>query len=135
MLDDATMAIITGAAGNVAAYMLNGHADALRAWVSKIFRGEPDAQQSSALEALDVDRAAILDGTVHEADVKTRWSVLLTSLLVQHPELREEIKAMSTAPLPTTTVNVGSQHNHGPGTFIGGSNYGPISAAATRGSE
>jgi hypothetical protein len=38
MLDPATTAIITGAAGNVVAYMLNGRADALRTWMARIFR-------------------------------------------------------------------------------------------------
>ena len=38
MLDDVAIAISTGAAGNIVAYMLNGRMDALRAQVAKMFR-------------------------------------------------------------------------------------------------
>jgi hypothetical protein len=39
MIEDIAMAVSTGAAGNIVAYMLNGRVDALRAKVTKIGTG------------------------------------------------------------------------------------------------
>jgi hypothetical protein len=38
MLEDVAIAISTGAAGNIVAYMLNDQMDALRAQITKMFR-------------------------------------------------------------------------------------------------
>jgi hypothetical protein len=135
VLDEATMAIITGAAGNVAAYMLNGRVDALRGWVSKIFRRESAERRSAALNALEAERVAVLRGSVTEAEITARWSMLLASLLAQYPDVRDEISAMADVAPPASMINIGSQHNHGPGTFIGGNHYGSINAAGVRGAE
>lgn len=55
MLEPVTTAIITGAAGNVVAYMLTGQVDALRAWVRRMFRRGTEGQRSLTLRALEED--------------------------------------------------------------------------------
>jgi hypothetical protein len=135
VFDEATTAIIIGAAGNIVAYMLNGPADALRTWVSKVFRAGAADQSPAPLRALEEDSLSLAQGTASEFDVKTRWTILLTSLLAAHPELRNEIDMMATTPVLGGTINVGSQHNHGTGTFIGGNNYGGINTPFAGGSQ
>lgn len=135
MLDEATIAIITGATGNIVAYMLNGHADAARAWVSRIFRAGGEGQQSAPLRRIEEDSAALLQGTATESEIRARWSVLLTSLLAANPELRTEVSAFATAPVPASVVNLGSQNNYGPGPFIAGHNFGSIGSASERGGQ
>ncbi|MFI6242798.1 hypothetical protein ACIBEF_23270 [Micromonospora sp. NPDC050795] len=132
MFDEATTAIITGATGNIVAYMLNGHADALRAWVSRIFRTGGEARHSLPLRALEEDSAALALGAATESDIRARWSVLLTSLLAAHPELRAEVNALATTSVPASVVNLGSQNNYGSGPFIAGHNFGSISSAPGR---
>jgi hypothetical protein len=124
VFEEATTAIITGAAGNIVAYILNGRVDALRAWVSKIFRNGTEEQRSAPLRALAEDSNALVLGTTSELDVRTRWTILLTSLLTAHPEVLGDVDAMAARPNPTGTINIGSQHNHGSGTFIAGDYYG-----------
>ncbi|TYB98099.1 hypothetical protein FXF53_18410 [Micromonospora sp. WP24] len=131
MLDEATTAIITGAAGNIVAYMLNGRADALRNWVSKVFHDGSTGGSSASLRALEKDSLALGRGAASESDVKARWAILLTSLLTAHPELRSEIGMMAATPVDGGMINVGSQHNYGPGTFIGGNNYGGITGGSS----
>ncbi|NIL44050.1 hypothetical protein HCB17_25265 [Salinispora arenicola] len=133
MFDEATTAIITGATGNIVAYMLNGRVDALRAWASKVFRTGAEDSHSAPLRALEEDNAALALGTATESDVRARWSVLLASLLAAHPELRAEVGALATAPVPASVVNLGSQHNYGSGPFIAGHNFGSINSAPERG--
>ncbi|MFG1777129.1 hypothetical protein ACGFIG_11965 [Micromonospora sp. NPDC049048] len=135
MLDEATAAIVVGAAGNIVAYMLNGRADALRDWVSKVFRDRSADEASASLRALEKDSLALVQGAASESDVKARWTVLLASLLAKHPELRGEVNMMAAAPVANGTINVGSQHNHGAGTFIGGNIYGGINAPLAGGSQ
>jgi hypothetical protein len=135
VLDEATTAIIIGAAGNIVAYMLNGRADALRAWALKVFRVGAADQSSAPLRALEEDSLALVQGKASESDVKTRWATFLTSLLAAHPELRHEIDMMATTPVQGGTINVGAQHNHGTGTFIGGNNFGGIHTPYAGGSR
>src|SRR6266540_5386790 len=128
MLDPTTTAIVTGAAGNVVAYMLNGPVDALRTWIARTFRGGPE-ERRSMLHALEEDVTALTYRSRSEKEVKGRWTDLLASYLAAHPEAREDVEAlalMSTAP---RVMNIGAQHNHGSGTFIGGDNYGDINSS------
>jgi hypothetical protein len=127
MLDPETTAIITGAAGNLVAYMLNGQVDAVRSWVGRIFRGGSKQEQATSLRAVDNDSNALARRAASEAEVKARWSVLLAGYLGEHPEIRSDIEAIAkSAPTATGTMNVGQQHNHSSGTFIGRDNYGDI---------
>jgi hypothetical protein len=128
MLDPEMTAIITGAAGNLAAYMLNGQVDAVRSWVRRIFR-RGDEDQSTALRVVEDDAIALAQGTASEVDVRARWGVLLTAYLAEHPEILAEIEAIANpAPTVAETTNIGQQHNYGSGTFIGRDNYGDIEA-------
>ncbi|GLX02184.1 hypothetical protein Misp02_62700 [Microtetraspora sp. NBRC 16547] len=127
MLDPATMAIITGAAGNLVAYMLNGQVDAARARIKRIFRGGTEEEQSTSLRAAEDDSLALARRATSEADVRARWGVHLAAYLAEHPEIRADLEAIAqSAPTATETMNVGEQHNHGSGTFIGRDNYGGI---------
>jgi hypothetical protein len=127
MLDAAAIAVATGAASNVVAYLLQGRADALRTRISAIFQRGTTQQQSDVLRALDEDAAALAQRTVAQADVTARWTGFLTAFLAACPEARADMEALGSAPSPgTKTVNIGSQHNHGTGSFIGGDNHGGI---------
>lgn len=127
MLDEAAIAVATGAASNVVTYLLQGRVDALRTRLSAAFRRGTEEQQSNALRSLDEDSAALAAHTATQADVAARWTGFLTAFLVAYPDSRAEIEALATAePSGTKTVNIGSQHNHGSGTFIGGDNHGGI---------
>ena len=121
MLDPATTAVITGAAGNVVAYMLNGQVDTLRAWVTRVFRGETEKQRSRRVRMLEDDIAALRRQVRSAADVRARWSDLLYTYLDAHPDARADIDAMA-----TTTPIIVNQANNGSGIFIGHDNYGPI---------
>ncbi|MEU6036945.1 hypothetical protein ABZ801_16210 [Actinomadura sp. NPDC047616] len=123
------MAIITGAAANLVAYMLNGQVDAVRSWVGRIFRAGSEEEQSTSLRTVEDDTVALARGTVSEADVKARWGLLLAAYLAEHPEIQADIEAVANStPTATETTNIGQQHNHGSGTFIGRDNYGGIAA-------
>jgi hypothetical protein len=124
VLDEVVTAVATGAAGNVVAYMLNGRVDALRSWVARIFRRGTDQEQLDALQTLEYDLAALADERASEAELIERWTSLLVSYLSAHPEARYDVEAMASSRAVGKTMNVGSQHNHGSGTFIGGDNYG-----------
>ncbi|GAA2558331.1 hypothetical protein GCM10010423_70260 [Streptomyces levis] len=127
MLDEAAIAVTTGAASNVVAYLLQGRADALRARLSTVFRRGTPQQQSDALRTLDEDAGALAQHTVTEADLTARWTGFLTAFLAACPDARADIEDLaSVTPASTKTVNIGSQQNHGPGTFIGGDNHGGI---------
>lgn len=133
VFDEATAAIITGATGNIVAYMLNGHLDALRARVSRIFRAAGEGQESASVRALGQDSAALASGAATESDIRAKWSVLLASLLAAHPELRTEVDALATAAVPASVVNLGSQNNYGSGPFIAGHNFGSIGSVSEQG--
>ncbi|MDX2693720.1 hypothetical protein PV416_09955 [Streptomyces ipomoeae] len=126
MLDEVAIAVATGAAGNVAAYLLQGQVDALRTRLSAIFRHGTEQQQSNALRTLDEDAAALAQQTTAPTDITSRWTGHLTAFLAAYPEAREDVEALASAAPSTKTVNIGSQHNHGSGTFIGGDNHGGI---------
>jgi hypothetical protein len=126
MLDEVAIAIATGAAGNIVAYMLNGRVDALRAQVARIFRHGTEQERSAALRTLKEDAVALTQQGASKTDVTGRWTSLLLSYLAAHPEAQGEIKAFASAPIINKTMNIGSQHNHGSGPFIGGDNYGDM---------
>ncbi|MER6101122.1 hypothetical protein ABT115_01930 [Streptomyces sp. NPDC001832] len=127
MFDEAAVAIATGAASNVVAYLLQGRADALRARLDAVFQRGTAEQRSDALQALEGDSIALARHTVTEAEATARWTRFLTAFLAACPDARTDLEALaSAAPPATRTINIGSQHNHGSGTFIGGDNHGGI---------
>ncbi|MFG1857036.1 hypothetical protein ACGFJT_34730 [Actinomadura geliboluensis] len=129
MFDAETTAILTGAAANVVAYMLNGRVDALRSWIGRVFHSASEQERSNQLRAVEDDLAALTGHVYTEADVKARWAVILASHLAAHPEALAEIQAMG-APATARSMHVEEQHNYGSGTFIGGDNYGWINPAS-----
>lgn len=124
MLDEVAAAIATGAAGNIIAYMLNGQVDALRAQVVRIFRHGTEQERSMVLHTLEDDTVALTQKTASETDLTGRWTGLLLSYLAAHPEACGDIKAFASGSVANRTMNIGSQHNHGSGPFVGGDNYG-----------
>ncbi|MEU2977765.1 hypothetical protein ABZ678_12335 [Streptomyces hirsutus] len=127
MLDEVAIAVATGAAGNVAAYLLQGQVDVLRTRISAIFRHGTEQQRSNALQTLDEDTTALAQHTTAPTDITSRWTGHLTAFLAAFPEAQEDVEALASAtPSSMKTVNIGSQHNHGSGTFIGGDNHGGI---------
>jgi hypothetical protein len=126
MLDEVVTAIATGAAGNIVAYMLNGQVDALRAQIARIFRHWTEQERSTVLRRLEDDAVALTRQGVSETDLTRRWASLLVSYLTAHPEAHGDIQAFASVPVINKTMNIGSQHNHASGTFIGGDNYGSI---------
>jgi hypothetical protein len=127
MLDEVAMAIATGAAGNMIAYILSNRIDALRAQVTRMFRHGTEQERSAALRTLEDDAVALTQQRASETDLARRWSHLLLSYLTAHPEAREDIEAFAASPVVNKTMNVGSQNHYGSGPFIGGDNYGNMS--------
>lgn len=126
MYEEAVMAVSTGAASGVLSYLLQGQVDALRTRISAIFRrgGNPQ-EEATALQVLDAHAAALARHEITERTVTDTWTELLAAFLDAHPSARADIDQLKTM-APTKTVNVGSQHNHGSGTFIGNDHYGDI---------
>jgi len=132
MLDELAATVATGAAGNIIAYMLSGQVDALRAQVARIFRHGTEQDQAIAMRALDDDAAALAQPGTSESAVTERWTGLLLSYLAAHPEARSDVEALASSSVSGGVQNIGSQHNHGSGTFIGGDNYGSITVSRQR---
>jgi hypothetical protein len=132
VLDEVTIAIATGAAGNIVAYMFNGRVDALRGQVARIFRHGAVQEQSAVLRTLEDDAAALTQQEVSKTDLTGQWTSLLLSYLTAHPEARGDIEAFASAAVINRTLNIGSQHNYGSGTFIGGDNYGNMTFEGQR---
>lgn len=128
MLDEVATAIATGAASNIIAYMLNGRVDVLRVQIAQIFRHGSEQERARALSALEDDAAALTQPGTSETALAVRWGSLLLSYLTAHPEARGDIEAFASSPVLNKTMNIGSQQNHGSGTFIGGDNYGDINS-------
>lgn len=125
MLEEVTIAISTGAAGNIVAYMLNDQMGALRAQVAKIFRHGTEQERARALRTLEQDAAALGEHNATRADLANQWSNLLLSHLTAHPEAREDIESFAASPATSKTVNTGSQNFYGSGSF-GGDNNGTV---------
>ena len=132
MLDEVATAIATGAAGNIIAYMFNGRVDALRVQLARIFRHGTEQERSTALRTLEDDAVALTQHEASKADLTGRWTSFLLAYLTAHPEARGDIEAFASAPVINKTMNIGSQHNHGPGPFIGGDNYGNMTFEGQR---
>ncbi|MEV5507881.1 hypothetical protein [Streptomyces orinoci] len=116
----------TGAASGVLSYLLQDQADALRARISAIFRraGSPQ-EEATALQVLDEQATALARHKITQRTVIDTWTELLSAFLDTHPSARSDIEELKTT-APTKTVNIGSQHNHGSGAFIGNDHYGDI---------
>ncbi|WP_143022175.1 hypothetical protein [Nonomuraea maritima] len=128
MLDPVVIAIITGAAGNVVAYMLNGEVDTLRAWARRIFGRGDQAASSAQVLAIEHDSAALTQGTMSKEEAKIRWKAIFETYLSEHPEVRPEIEALASSAVGgTEAMYVGTQRNEQDGIFIGRDNYGEIS--------
>lgn len=133
MIDAAALAIATGAASNVVAYLLQGHADAIRNRIAAIFRHGTEEEQITARDVLDEHSAALADRRFDEQNASAQWSALLSAFLATHPSAWSEIEALKASPLTlTNTVNIGAQHNHGDGTFINGNHHGDITVNGRR---
>ncbi|MEV0012285.1 hypothetical protein [Streptomyces sp. NPDC047973] len=130
MLDEAAIAITTGAASNVIAYLAQGRADAIRNRVSAIFRHGGASQEDAALVALADDTEALAQHRINQDQATARWVGLLTAALAAHPGAHSDIAALASTPAPAKTVSIGSQHNHGNGTFVGGDNHGTIQSGS-----
>lgn len=128
MLDPVVLAIITGAAGNVVAYMLNGEVDTLRAWIRRIFgRGDQTAGAAQIL-AIEQDAAALAQGAMSKEEAEVRWKAIFETYLSEHPEVRPEIEALASSEVRSAQgMHVGIQRNEQNGIFIGRDNYGRIS--------
>jgi hypothetical protein len=127
MLDADVMAILTGAAGNMVAYMLNGRADAVRAWFTRIFTAETSENQASSLHQLERDAAAVASSQIGADQLAAKWVAILATHLAQHPEARPDVEALAAAtPHPAGTTSVGSVITIGPKVSVGGHNYGSI---------
>ncbi|MGW3012037.1 hypothetical protein ACWC9R_24860 [Streptomyces sp. NPDC001219] len=127
MLDEAALAVATGAAGNVIAYLVQGRAEAVRTRISAIFRHGGVGRDDEAMRLLDDDTASLAQHRISQAEATVRWTGLLTAALAAHPDARSDMEALAAFAPPTMkTVSIGSQHNHGSGTFIGGDNHGRI---------
>jgi len=97
VIEDIAMAISTGAAGNIVAYMLNGRVDALRAQVTKMFRHGNEQERSAALRALEDDAVALTQKKASETDITKQWRDFLLSYLTAHPEAQEDIASFASA--------------------------------------
>lgn len=126
MYEEAVMAVSTGAASGVLSHLLEGQADALRTRITAIFRrgGNPQ-DEAAALQVLDEHAAALARHEITERIVTDTWTDLLAAVLNAHPSAQADIEELRTM-VPTKTVSIGSQHNHGSGAFIGNNHYGDI---------
>jgi hypothetical protein len=127
MLEDAAIAISTGAAGNIVAYMLNDQMDALRGHVAKIFRHGTGQERATALQTLERDAGALREHNVTRALLSNQWSNVLLSYLRDHPEAREDIESFASSQAACETINIGAQNHYGSGPQIGGNNHGSMS--------
>jgi len=125
LLEDVAIAISTGAAGNIVAYMLNDQMDALRAQITKMFRHGTGQERATALRTLEHDADALSEHNATRTNLTDQWGNLLLSYLTAHPEAREDIESFAASPVTGKTVNIGSQNFYGPGSF-GGDNNGTI---------
>lgn len=125
MIEDIAVAVSTGAAGNIVAYMLNGQVDALRGQVTKIFRHGTEQERSHALQALERDAVALGEHDATRAGLTNQWRDLLLSYLTAHPEAREEIESFASSSLSTAgTTKIKSMKHAGTGPQIVGPNFG-----------
>jgi hypothetical protein len=127
MLEDVAIAISTGAAGNIVAYMLNDQMDALRGHVAKILRHGTGQERSTILQALERDADALGEQDVTPAVLTDEWSNVLLSYLNDHPEAHPDIESFASSQASCRPINIGAQNHFGSGPQIGGDNYGSMS--------
>jgi len=125
MIEDAAVAISTGAAGNIVAYMLNGRVDALRTCVVRIFRHGSDVERSHALQTLERDAVALAEDNATRGSLMRQWRDLLLSYLIAHPEAREEIESLASLGAGSV-IKIKSMKHTGTGPQIVGPNYGDM---------
>jgi len=127
MLEDIAVAVSTGAAGNIVAYMLNGQVDALRAQVTKMFRHGTEQERSHALQVLECDSIALYGHDATRAGLTNQWRDLLLSYLTAHPEAHEEIESFASSSLNTVgATKIKSMKHTGTGPQIVGPNFGDM---------
>lgn len=131
MIDQVAIATATAAAGNVIAYMLNGHVDVLKGKVAQLFRRSNEEDKVKVLKQLNDDSLALTRETRSEAELKSKWSAMFTALLAASPEICDELDSFANAPASGKAVSVGTQNNYGAGTFIGGDNHGDINVSGS----
>ena len=124
MIEDIAMAVSTGAAGNIVAYMLNGRVDALRAQVAKIFRHGTEQERAAALRALERDADALSEHNVTRADLTNQWRDALLAYLAAHPEARADIESFASSQTSDESINIASQVYIGYGDQVGRDKYG-----------
>lgn len=127
MLEDIAIAISTGAAGNIVAYMLNDQMDALRGHIAKIFQHATRQERATALQTLERDADALKEHNTTRAVLTSQWSNVLLSYLRDHPEARADIESFASSQAAGKTINIGAQNHYGSGPQIGGDNYGSMS--------
>jgi hypothetical protein len=126
MLEDAAVAVSTGAAGNIVAYMLQGRADALRAQVARIFKHGTEEERATTLQALGRDAQALSEHNVTRAELAKQWSNILIEHLTAHPEARGDIEALARPQSSGDTVKIGTQVHFGTGPQIGRDHIGDM---------
>jgi hypothetical protein len=126
MFDDATVAIATGAAGNMVAYLLSGQVDAARRWVARIFRQASKEGRIEAQKALDRDAASLGERSLTEAEAKSRWAMRIGGELSIHPNIRTDVAALAVVGAGAHSVHIESHHNEGSAPYVAGNNTGLI---------
>lgn len=124
MLDDIAIAISTGAAGNMVAYMFNGQIDALRDHVARMFRHGTEQERTTALRTLEDDAVTVAQQAISGADLTRQWSNTLLSYLNAHPEARRDIQSFASSPVTNRTTSIGSLNHYGSGPQIAGDCHG-----------
>lgn len=119
------MAIATGAAGNIVAYMMSGRVDALREGIARIFRHAPDEQQADAQRALDTDAVALTEQSEQQPGVSLRWATRLAMELNEHPEVRQDVAALARLNI-ADHLRITFHSNTGSGPYVAGNNNGLI---------
>jgi hypothetical protein len=131
MLEDVAIAISTGAAGNIVAYMLTDQMGELRAQVAKIFRHGTGQQREAALRALERDANALREHNAIRAALTSQWGNILLSYLTDHPEARADVESFASCQATGGAVSIGSQIHVGTGPQIGRDHIGSMSFGGT----
>lgn len=124
MIEDITMAISTGAAGNIVAYMLNDRVDALRDQVAKIFRHGNAQERLHALQAVDRDAVALSEHDATRDGLTNQWRDMLLSYLANHPEARTDVQSFASSSTDMSKTKIKSMKHTGTGPQIVGPNFG-----------
>ena len=125
------MAIATGAAGNVVAYMLSGRVDAVRERIAHIFRRASEEQQAEVRQALDSDAVALAERSASQSDVSLHWAMRLAIELHAHPDARPDVAALAALGVgdrPQISIHT----NTGSGPYVAGNNNGLIFSQTDR---